>query len=68
MSDRTLPAAAVPVGAVVRIESAPIRTTTVTIERIHNSDPVGGRIRWETRESDDVRIGAATPVEIVSLP
>lgn len=65
---RFLPVAAIPKGSVVRVESAPMRTTTLTIVAVHNADPVAGQIRWETAESEPLIMGAAEHVEIVSLP
>lgn len=70
---RTLPAAAIPKGAVVTLTDVCPMTGDpgyrhVKIARVHNSDPVAGRIRWETEGSGDVSISAAQRVEVVSLP
>ena len=68
MSRGTLPAAAVPVGAVVLVEREEGGARSpVVVSRVHNSEPASGRLRWETN-GGDVAIGAATPVEIVGLP
>lgn len=70
---RYLPAAAVPVGAVVRLPERPPRMDResfreLAIIAVHNADPRPGRIRWETVESGDVEVGGADRVEVVSLP
>jgi len=64
---RRLPAAAVPRGAVVRLESAPFRTETVTVAAVTNSTPRAGRITWTTA-GGPVEVGGSDLVEVVSLP
>ena len=72
-SPNGIPAAAVPVGAVVTItdvcpHTGDVGYRHVKVERAHNGDPVAGSIRWESGVMGDVTIGAATRVEVVSLP
>lgn len=58
---RTLAAAAVQKGDVVRVSGHEIR-----VVRVHNSEPSPGRITWDT-DVEPVEIGAATRVEVVRL-
>jgi len=72
MSARTLPAAAVPAGAVVQyvadVDEHGATWRNVEISRVHNADPVAGRIRWETTGSGDVIVGGADRVTVLALP
>ncbi len=63
MSARTLAAAAVPIGAVVRIQSI-----DVTVTKVVNGDTVPG---WLTLTDDTGKVwhlGGAERVSVVSLP
>lgn len=67
-SVRVLPAAAVPRGSVLlleREEGGP--RSPVTVLAIANATPRVGRLTWTT-PLGPVEIGAATDVEVVSLP
>ena len=60
---RTLPAAAVPIGATVRIQG-----TDTTVARVVNGDPLPG---WLTLTDDTGRVwhlGGSERVALVSLP
>lgn len=59
---RTIPAAAVVKDDLVRVDGMEVR-----VVRVHNSEPFPGRITWDT-DVEPVEIGAATRVEILSLP
>lgn len=64
---RTLPAAAVPFGAVVRIPKE--NNIEVCIGAIDNSSPRPGRITWYDYDHVlIIEVGAADLVEIVSIP
>jgi hypothetical protein len=58
---RTLPAAAVQKGDVVKVNDAEVR-----VIRVHNGEPVAGRITWDT-DKEPVEIGGAVRVEVVRL-
>lgn len=55
---RTTPAAAVQKGDTILVND-----DEVTVTKIENSTPVGGRITW----NGHIEIGAATRVEVVRL-
>ena len=63
---RTLPVAAIPKGARVRITVA--GQPEVTITQVHYSTPAPGRITWDVGGGYEVALNAAELVEIVSLP
>lgn len=68
---RVLPAAAIPVGAVVRTpDNAPPGWNHLefNIDLVENNVPVVGQITWHDNRGWAMHIGAAVPVEIVSLP
>ena len=67
MSTRTLTAAAIPIGAVVRIGGPGLRPG-VTVARIVNGDPLPG---WLTLTDETGRVwhlGGSERVALVSLP
>ena len=67
MSREAFPAAGVLPGAVVRMSDGSVHAgRLVTVKRIHNSDPVPGRIRWET-DLGDVPVGGTEPVEVIEF-
>jgi hypothetical protein len=60
----TLPAAAIPRGAVVRL----VDGREVTVRAVYNADPRPGYVRWITGPGTESVVAAAVPVEVVSLP
>jgi len=60
---RTLPAAAVPIGAVVRLDN-----TDVTAAHIVNGDPLPGWLTLTDTAGRDWHLGGAERVSVVSLP
>lgn len=68
---RTMPAAAVPEGAVVNVPnnqpSGP-ETFQMTIASIENSTPRPGLITWFDEDGHPVEIGGAIQVEVVAMP
>lgn len=71
-NERTIIAAAVPPGAVVKIweegNNIGRATRDVTVKKVHNSDPEPGTIRWELEGGLDFHAPAALRVGLVSLP
>lgn len=66
-----LPAAAVPEGAVVKIpDNTPVGDSflEIHIDSIENNTPVAGKITWYDKRGLHTVIGAATRVEVISLP
>jgi hypothetical protein len=68
-----LPAAAVPEGAEVlvpdRVENGNTPSMLqITVNTIENNTPVAGKITWHDKRGITVTVGAATMIEIVSLP
>lgn len=64
---RTLPAAAVPKDAVVKVPYQK-GLVEITVSDIENSAPRAGKITWWDEASFPYVVGAADPIEIVSLP
>jgi len=60
---RTLTAAAVPVGAVVRIQGE-----SVTVARVLNGDPLPGWLTLTDETGRDWHLGGSERVGVVSLP
>lgn len=63
MTARTLPAAAIPIGAVVRLDG-----TDVTCARVDNSDPLPGWLTLTDTDGRVWRLGGGERVNVVSLP
>ena len=62
---RFLPAAAIPEGSVVRV---PESDQDIFVDIVVNSTPHPGVITWVDNKAIEFEIGAATQVEIVSIP
>jgi len=60
---RTLTAAAVPIGAVVRI-----RDTSVTVVKVVNGDPLPGWLTLTDEAGRDWHLGGSERIKVVSLP
>lgn len=60
----TLPAAAVPKDAVVKLADG----REVTVKAVYNSDPRPGMVRWITGPGTESVVRAGHVVEVVSLP
>jgi hypothetical protein len=60
---RTLPAAAVPIGAVVRLGD-----TSVTVAKVVNGDPLPGWLILTDTTGHHWHLGGAERVSVVSLP
>lgn len=63
MSPRTLAAAAVPIGAVIRLHH-----TDVTAARVINADPLPGWLTLRDTDGHDWHLGGSERVNVVSLP
>ena len=63
MTARTLPAAAVPIGATVRIQG-----TDTTVARVVNGDPLPGWLTLRDTDGHDWHLGGSERVNVVSLP
>ena len=63
MTARTLPAAAVPIGATVRIQG-----TNTTVARVVNGDPLPGWLTLRDTDGRDWHLGGSERVNVVSLP
>ena len=63
MTARTLPAAAVPIGATVRIQG-----TDTVVARVVNGDPLPGRLTLTDETGRDWHLGGSERVNVVSLP
>ena len=63
MSTRTLTAAAVPIGAVVRLGD-----TSVTAAKVVNGDPLPGWLTLTDDTGRDWHLGGSERVGVVSLP
>lgn len=64
---KTLPAAAIPKGALISVETFTGQPVEAVIEKVHNSTPKVGRITWDT-DKGQLEVGGAQGVEVLSLP
>lgn len=64
-----LPAAAIPVGAMVRIpEDIPSAQESFIITRIDNGTPRPGLLVWEDEDGLEVAVPGARKIEVVIFP
>ena len=69
MTTRTLTAAAVPIGAVVRIRLADgFAPAQVTVAKVVNGDPLPGWLTLTDETGRDWHLGGSERVGVVSLP